>query len=247
MVKQHINQKTIIHKMKKFILLSLILLSAKSFAQTKNFIDLPYIETSAKADTLVVPDRIYLNILITEKDTKGKISVEEIENKMNDKLKNIGIETKKQLTLNDLSSNYKKYFLKQQDIQKSKNYTLIVYNAITAGKVIIGLEEIEISNITLEKTEYSKGEEMILILKSEAILRAKNQAIAMTKPLNQKVGNAIYISDYNYTSNMLSGRVAGIQIRGMASSMDKDNFEPINIEFEKIKIEAEVKATFKLE
>jgi lysozyme len=61
--------------MKKIIVISLILLSAKSFAQTKNFIDLPYIETSAKVDTLVVPDKIYLNIMITEKDTKGKISV----------------------------------------------------------------------------------------------------------------------------------------------------------------------------
>ena len=88
---------------------------------------------------------------------------------------------------------------------------------------------------------------MILTLKSKAILKAKTQAIAMTKPLNQKVGNAIYISDYNNISNMLSGRVAGIQIRGMASLKEKDNFEPINIEFEKIKIETEVKATFKLE
>ena len=194
--------------MKKIVILSLILLSAKSFSQTKNFLDLPYIETSAKVDTLVVPDKIYLNIMITEKDTKGKISVEELENKMNEKLKSLGIATEKQLTLNDLSSNYKKYFLKQQDIQKSKNYTLIVYNAKTAGKVIIRLEEIEISNVTLEKTEYSKAEEMILTLKSKAILKAKNQAIAMTKPLNQKVGNAIYISDYNNISNMLSGRVA---------------------------------------
>jgi hypothetical protein len=233
--------------MKKILVLSLILLSAKSFAQTKNFIDLPYIETSAKVDTLVVPDKIYLNIMITEKDTKGKISVEEQESNMNEKLKSLGIATEKQLTLNDLSSNYKKYFLKQQDIQKSKNYTLIVYNAKTAGKVIIGLEEIEISNVTLEKTEFSKAEEMILTLKSKAILKAKNQAIAMTKPLNQKVGNAIYISDYNNISNMLSGRVAGIQIRGMASLKEKDNFEPIYIEFEKIKLETEVKATFKLE
>ena len=233
--------------MKKIVILSLILLSAKSFSQTKNFLDLPYIETSAKVDTLVVPDKIYLNIMITEKDTKGKISVEEQEKKMSEKLKSLGIATEKQLTLNDLSSNYKKYFLKQQDIQKSKNYTLIVYNAKVAGKVIIGLEEIEISNVTLEKTEYSKATEMILTLKSKAILKAKNQAIAMTKPINQKVGNAIYISDYNNISNMLSGRVAGLQIRGMASLKEKDNFEPINIEFEKIKIETEVKATFKLE
>jgi hypothetical protein len=233
--------------MKKITLLFLIIISVKSFSQTKNFIDLPYIETSSKVDTLVVPDKIYLNIMITEKDTKGKISVEQQENKMNDKLKSLGIVTEKQLTLNDLSSNYKKYFLKQQDIQKSKNYTLTVYNAKVAGKVIIALEEIEISNVTLEKTEYSKVEEMILTLKSKAILKAKNQAIAMTKPINQKVGTAIYISDYNNISNMLSGRVAGIQIRGMASLKEEDNFETINIEFEKIKIETEVKATFKLE
>lgn len=233
--------------MKKITLLLLILISAKSISQTKNFIDLPYIETSAKVDTLVIPDRIYLNISITEKDTKGKISVEELETKMNEKLKSLGIATEKQLTLNDLSSNYKKYFLKQQDILKNKNYTLLVYNAKVAGKVIIALEEIEISNVILEKTEYSKAEEMILTLKSEAILKAKNQAIAMTKPLNQKVGSALYISDYNNIVNMLSGRVAGIQIRGSRSLEEKDKYEPINIEFEKIKIETEVKATFKLE
>lgn len=111
----------------------------------------------------------------------------------------------------------------------------------TAGKVIIGLEEIEISNVTLEKTEFSKVEEMILTLKSKAIWKAKNQAIAMTKPLNQKVGNTIYISDYNNISNMLSGRVAGIQIRGMVSLKEKDNFEPINIEFEKIQLKPKLK------
>lgn len=233
--------------MKKIFLTFLILVCAKSLSQTKNFIDLPYIETSAKVDTLVIPDKIYLNISITEKDTKGKISVEELETKMNEKLKSLGIATEKQLTLNDLSSNYKKYFLKQQDILKNKNYTLLVFNAKVAGKVIIALEEIEISNVILEKTEYSKAEEMILILKSEAIIKAKNQAIAMTKPLNQKVGNAIYISDFSNIVNMLSGRVSGIQIRGARSLEEKEKYEPINIEFEKIKIETEVKATFKLE
>ncbi len=233
--------------MKKLFLTILVLTFSQTFSQTKNFIDQPYVETSAKVDTLVIPDRIYLNISITEKDTKGKISVEELETKMNEKLKSLGIVTEKQLTLNDLSSNYKKYFLKQQDILKNKNYTLLVNNAKIAGRVIVALEEIEISNVVLEKTEYSKAEEMIMTLKSEAIVKAKNQAIAMTKPLNQKVGNAIFISDFSNIVNMLSGRVSGIQIRGARSLEEKDKYEPVNIEFEKIKIETEVKATFKLE
>ena len=79
--------------MRKIIVFILLLFITKNFSQTKNFIDLPYIETSAKVDTLVTPDRIFLTILITEKDTKNRTSVEELESKMNLKLKSLGIIT----------------------------------------------------------------------------------------------------------------------------------------------------------
>ena len=234
--------------MKKITLLILLIISTKSVSQTKTFIDLPYIETSAKVDTLVIPDRIYLNISITEKDTKGKISVEELESKMNEKFKSLGINIETQLSLNDLSSNYKKYFLKQQDIQKSKNYTLLLNDAKISGKILIALEEMEISNVILEKTEYSKTEKVLLILKTKAIEKAKNQAIAMTKPLNQKVGNAIFISDLNNNvGRMLSGSAAGITIRGAKSISSNKEYTPADIEFEKIKIETELNVKFKLE
>ena len=233
--------------MKKIIFAFLFLVCVKSFSQSKNYIDMPYIETLAKVDTLVIPDKIYLNITITEKDTKGKVSVEELESKMNDKLKLLGISTEKQLSLNDLSSDFEKKFLKLQDILKVKNYTLIVHDAKIVSQVIIGLEEVEVSNVFVEKTEYSKSDEMILILKNKAIIKAKNQAISLTKPLNQKVGNAIYISDLSNTTHIINGRVSGIQMRGIKSFDDHKTIVPIDIEFEKIKIQAEVKAIFKLE
>jgi len=233
--------------MRKIILLLLLFFITKNFSQTKNFIDLPYIETSAKVDTLVTPDRIFLTILITEKDTKNRTSVEELESKMNLKLKSLSIITEKQLTLNDLSSNYKKYFLKQQDILKNKSYSLVVYDAKTASKVIAALEEEEISNVSLEKTEYSKTEELLLILKGKAIVKAKNTAISLTKPLNQKVGNAIYITDSNSVSNMFRDKASKIVLRGMASLQAESDYEPIAISFEKIKIETQVNVNFKLE
>lgn len=233
--------------MRKIIVFILLLFITKNFSQTKNFIDLPYIETSAKVDTLVTPDRIFLTILITEKDTKNRTSVEELESKMNLKLKSLGIITEKQLTLNDLSSNYKKYFLKQQDILKNKSYSLVVYDAKTASKVIAALEEEEISNVSLEKTEYSKTEELLLILKGKAIVKAKNTAISLTKPLNQKVGNAIYITDSNSVSNMFRDKASKIVLRGMASLHAESDYEPIAISFEKIKIETQINVNFKLE
>ena len=108
-----------------FTLLTVAFICNQGFSQVKNFIDQPYIETSAKVDTLVTPDIIYLNILITEVDTKGKISVEELENRMAERLKLLGINLEEQLTLSDLSSNFKKYFLKGQDVFKSKSYSLL--------------------------------------------------------------------------------------------------------------------------
>lgn len=234
--------------MKKIGLLVIIaLLSLKGYSQEKNFIDQPYLETTAIVDTLVVPDRIYLSILITEKDTKGRTSVEELENRMNTKLIALGIDTKKQLTLSDITSNFKNYFLKGTDVLKNKAYTLLVYDPQTAGKVIVGLESIEISNVYLSKTEYSRMEGLKIELKQKAVIKAKMQAESMLKPLNQNVGKALYISDLNSNiTNLLQGKAAGIQIRGY-SSIKAEEYNPIDIEFEKINIESAVTIKFGIE
>ena len=214
-------------------------------AQTKNFIDQPYIETSAKVDTAVTPDKIWLSIFIAEKDTKGKLSVEEQENKMAKVLKSLGIDLKEQLKLTDLSSNFKKYFLRSQDVLKSKSYSLVVYDALTAGKVIAGLEKIKISNVELEKTEYSKLEQLKLELRSKAVQKAKRQAEAMVQPLGQKPGAAIFISDGNsYSINYAKGRSRMEMSYAAAPVADE---EPLAVDFEKIKVISQVSAKFKLE
>lgn len=233
--------------MKKLIFL-LLTISAVSHAQ-KSFLDQAYLETTSNVDTLVSPDKIYLNIILFEKDSKGKKSVEELQSIMIGKLQSIGIDLKKQLFLKDLSSNFKKYFLKSQDILKVKQFSLLVYDASTAGKVIQKLEEENISNVSIEKTEYSKIEQLKLLLKSKAVTKAKENAINLAKPLNQKIGSAIYISDAPVNVfNSLQGRVAGLSIRG-ASSIDASNYDNDidEVEFEKMKIETSVIVRFKLE
>ncbi len=233
--------------MKKLLLTTLFgLVLFNGFSQTKNFIDQPYLETTTKVDTLVSPDKIYLNIVISESDTKGKISVEELENKMADQLKSIGIDIDQQLKLVDLASNFKKYFLKQKDVLKSKNFTLEVYDAFTAGKVMVGLEKIGISNIKIKRTDYSKIEDLRIELKSKAILRAKEQGEALLEPLGQKLGKAIYISDFNRNFiGSLQGKAAGIQ---MAYDSEKSkNIDPLDIQFEKIKVQIEINVKFIIE
>ncbi len=172
--------------MKNLIVTSIlvfVLITAKG--QTKNFIDQPYLEVNGSADTLLTPDEIYIRIEISEADTRNRISVEEQEIKMVNLLKSLGINTDEDLTAKNILSNFRYYFLKNKDILKTKQYTLKVKDAVTATKVFIYLEQIEISNASIERVDHSQKENIKNIVRSKAIANAKEQAIAMVKPLNQ--------------------------------------------------------------
>ena len=184
--------------MKKSFLIFVMFFGWNLFSAQKNFLDQPYIEVSATADTLVVPDRIYVSITLNEADSKNKKSVEEQEKQLEAILKKLKINTDKDLSVLGFSSDFKKYFLKGQNVLKTKKYSLLVRDAYTLGNVIISLEEAGISNTEVEKVEYSKSKELLLELKSEAVKRSRIIAQKLVKPLNQKAGKALYISDTNY-------------------------------------------------
>ncbi|MBF0694179.1 MAG: SIMPL domain-containing protein [Flavobacterium sp.] len=232
--------------MKQLLILAALLILSNSYGQ-KTFIDAPYIESTAKADTLVTPDKLYLDILLTEKDIKSRKTVDEMEHQMEDKLKSLGINTQEQLFVNDLSSSLKRYLLKQNDIKKSKNFTLIVYDAKTAGLALAALEDIGVANVWLQKTEYSRHEDLNLQLKIKATLKAKKHAVAMAAALNQKVGSAIMISDAASTSsaNYMAGAESTVILRGVSSITG--DIGPTNLEIQKVKIQVVVNAKFKLE
>lgn len=231
--------------MNRIFILSLLLASVNfGFSQGKNFIDMAYLETTAMVDTFIKPDVLYLNILIQEKDEKNKISTEELEARMIQKLKSLGIEVEKQLTLVDLGSNFKKYFIKPKDILKDKSYELKIFDTQTAGKVLLGLEEVGISNVNLGRTEYSLMEEVKLDLKSKAVAKAKKQADYLLKPLDQKVGRAIHITEkYQTDFDQFNGMLNEVVVTGYAGR-SKQNYEPPAIEFKPIHVQSEVSVKF---
>ncbi|MDT0645025.1 SIMPL domain-containing protein [Zunongwangia sp. F363] len=236
--------------MKKITLLLIIgLLSSNFYSQSKNFIDQPFLETEVEIDTSVTPDKIYLTIVLNEEDNRNKKSTEELERSMLMVLKSLNIDIDKNLSLLDFSSDFKKYFLSSQQVLKSKMYSLLVNDARKAGEVLAGLEKVEISNVSIAKTEYSKSEELIIELKTRAIAKAKRNAEKMLNPLNQKLGKAIFISDTNTPSitSQLQGKVAGVQIRGVSSLYGSRAQEEMMIDFEKIEFSSKVKVTFIIE
>ncbi|MCR4032211.1 MULTISPECIES: SIMPL domain-containing protein [Flavobacterium] len=236
--------------MKQLLFALLAFVTVNSFSQTKNLIDKPFIEVSGQADTLVVPNKIWINVLLSEKDSKGKKSVEDLEKNMFSKLKEIGINIEKDVTLNDMSSNFKNYLLKQNDIFKSKSYSIIVKNAIETSNVFIELEKIGISNVRIEKIENTDEKKIKLLINGKAILNAKQTAESFTKPLNQKVGNSIQISNFEDISQKLYGRAAGLVVNtayGVKRYESESTPSEPAIEFEKIKISSSVQVRFLIE
>lgn len=231
--------------MKKIILTALAInLLTIGMAQTKNYIDQPYIETTAMVDSLVTPDEIYLSILISEQDNKGKTSVEELEQKMASTLKNLGVDIDKQLMLIDLASNFKSYFLRQKDVHKSKSYNLLVYDGLTAGKVIQALERIDIAHVSIDRIEYSKIEQLQLELKTKAILKAKTNATYLANPIGQEVGKAIHITDQFRNYSYANVQNSNLKFRATADMEQSDT--PLDIDFEKIKVSSSVSVKFAL-
>ncbi|CAD0007937.1 SIMPL domain-containing protein [Flavobacterium chungangense] len=228
--------------MKKSLLALFALLTINSFSQTKNSIDKPFIEVSGQADTLVAPNKIWISIFLTEKDSKGKKSIEDLEKEMILKLQNIGIDIEKNLSINDMSSNLKYHFIKQNDIFKSKSYFVLVKNASDASKVFINLEKIDISNVRIEKIENTDEKTIRLLLNKNAILNAKQTAESFTKPLNQKVGNIFQMSNLNEIPNQLSTNESRIY-----GNSNENMPQEFNIEFEKIKISSTVQVRFLIE
>jgi uncharacterized protein len=236
--------------MQKLILIVFAIFSLNCFSQTgtKNFIDKNFIEVTGKAEMEIIPDEIYLKIIINEKDLKGKQSIEEIEKLMTVKLTEIGIDISKKLAIKDMASNFRNYWLKNSKINSIKEYQLTVDNAKTAGQVFQGLESLGISNISIERIEHSEIQKFKTEVKILAIKAAKEKAILLTNAIDQNIGKAIYIQELNnQVYRTMQGQVAGLSnivVREYSIKLKKET-EP-EIEFEKIKLEYSILVRFEI-
>lgn len=226
--------------MKKLLIAVLILTSLATFGQSgeKNFIDKNYIEVSGKAEMEYTPDKIYIQVLLTEKDAKSRNAISEQESKMLKALDDLGIDIKKEVLIKDLASNFKTKFL-SRDVLLSKQYEILVHDGKTAGNVFLALEDLGISNASIEKLESSKIEEYRQQVKINAIKVAKQKAEVLCSAVGQKAGRALFIQEQNFATPMYNySNVMLKQADGASEAAD--------LNFENLKVEATVLCRFEI-
>ena len=165
---------------------------AESQAQT---MPEPYIDISTTVEREVTPNELYLQITISEKDYKGKKTLEEMQQAMIGALKVCRIDITNCLTLNYMGSEISyKSFSKSIKPKTEATYMLKLDDATSMQNVIAELEKRQISDIELARTKYTKENELKTEMSVEAMKLAKSEAQTLARAIGQEAGKAITIS-----------------------------------------------------
>lgn len=185
--------------MKKKIILTTIAATLLAFAtpaesQAQTMPE-PYIDISTTVEREVTPNELYLQITISEKDYKGKKTLEEMQQAMIGALKVCRIDITNCLTLNYMGSEISyKSFSKSIKPKTEATYMLKLDDATSMQNVIAELEKRQISDIELTRTKYTKENELKTEMSVEAMKLAKSEAQTLARAIGQEAGKAITIS-----------------------------------------------------
>ena len=103
--------------MKKLILIAAVALMALPAAAQVQEAFPSYIQVNGRAEKEITPDEFYLSVIINERDSKGKISVESQQRDMVAVLRKLGVDVEKQLKMANLSS---EFFKKNTSVATAK-------------------------------------------------------------------------------------------------------------------------------
>ena len=229
--------------MKRFILAAAVaFLALPAAAQVQEAFP-SYIQVNGRAEREIAPDEFYLQIVINERDSKGKVSVESQQRDMIAALKRLGVNIEKQLKVANLSS---EFFKKNTSVATAK-YQLQLGSSAEVGKVWQALDGLGISNVSILKVSHSQLERYKSEVRVEAMRNAKQNAATLAEAIGQTIGKCFYVYDSNndvmpvFYNNMAVMRSAKAFDAAEAAAGE----EPLD--FKTIKLQYSVQAKFVLE
>ena len=185
--------------MKKLILIAAVALMALPAAAQVQEAFPSYIQVNGRAEKEITPDEFYLSVIINERDSKGKISVESQQRDMIAALKRLGVNVEKQLKVANLSS---EFFKKNTSVATAK-YQLQLGSAAEVSKVWQALDNLGISNVSILKVSHSKIDQYKEQVRVEAMQNAKQSAQTLAQAIGRQGGR--------YGRGCRSGRAARLQ------------------------------------
>ncbi|MCM1150866.1 MAG: SIMPL domain-containing protein [Alistipes sp.] len=232
--------------MKKIVLLAVAVAAFASAASAQTQEAYPsYIQVTGRAEKEVVPDEFYLSIVLDERDSKGRISVESQQRDLIATLRRQGVDVEKQLKVANLSS---AFFKKNTSVATAK-YQLRLGSAAEVAKVWQALDALGISDVSILRVSHSQLEALKEEVRIAAIRNAQQSARTLAEALGQSVGKCFYIWDSNsdiapayYNNAVVVRSMKMMDAAGAEAAVEE---EPLD--FKTIRLQYSVQTKFVLE
>ena len=236
--------------MKKYSFLLVMVISCMTVMGQQQILppdEKPNIEVTGTAEIEVVPDEIYISIVLREKTRNNdKWKIESQEDNLMQKLKENGFDTKN-LSLSGADGDLQYRVFRKTRVLTEKKLQMKVQDAGEVNKLFQILDDLEIEDANISKTSHSQVEKLRKEIKIEAMKAAKNKADYLLTAIGEQTGKPLFIREQVYTSypSNVYGNTAlqEVVVTGDGKRTDLRGFEN-EIAFTKIKIRYEIFARF---
>lgn len=182
--------------MKRLIsLLSLTLICTAAVAQ--EFKNQAYIDVNGSADTLVVPDQIFLRITLKERESgRDEVSLNKLEADLKSGVEKIGLDLEK-LSLANANADYVQVKWNKKDVVTQTVYELELADATQLAKALEMLDELKIEDAYISRVKHSQEDAIRDAVEKRAILNAKHKADLLLNAIGEQTGSPLVIRSIN--------------------------------------------------
>lgn len=240
--------------MKKFLLSMAILFSlcAVNAQPTDVNNKQKVINVNGTAEMEIVPDEIYVQIMLREYAKKGgpKTDIETIRKNFLKATQSINIPDSNISVqgYQGWDGNYwwyNKNKKKNPDMMAGITYQVKLSSTKKMDELVSKLDDEATEGFSIARVSHSRLQEFKKQLKIQAIRSAKEKAVYLSEAIGEKVGEAIMINDPNEVDNYPRPVFSNMMMKQSANAEGDQAAEP-NIDFKKIKLQFDVNVTFAL-
>lgn len=223
-------------RIKSTLLLLIIFISTIGFGQAS--VDQPYIEVNGKSEMLVMPDQIYVSIVLKEKEKGKKVTTTDDQLQiLKTELNRLNISTSN-LSLAHSNADYIRVRFRKKGLVNKANYRLVLKNAKEVNEVFNMLDDIDVYQAHITEVTHSKIVEFKRQMRISAIKAAREKADYLLFELDAKRGLPLVVREEssnanfranNYFSNTFSYGTPQVSTSKVSSKGGEIGFRKIKI------------------
>lgn len=235
--------------MKTCLVLLHLILCTVCFAQTEIEIPKtqpkPFIEVTGTAIKEVVPDKIYISIILSDKVVNNQTyTITAQEKKLKEALTKNNVDLSG-LFLSNAASEITTYRSHETGFKVTKEYTLLVPNAAQISTVFKELYAINIKEASITKVERSDIDILRKQVRIAAIQAAKDKAEYLLKAIDEEVGKPLEIHEQNEMPFFLESALANANTTVRSNEQSGEGSEQTDFQKMTIKFSYYIKYSIK--